>query len=295
MTKISIGELGRLHGMSAMETTHRLAALNLIEKQGGSWILTEPGEVIGGSYRESSQTGRFIVWPKTIQLDALPANQGDTVNMLTATVIANTYQLSPMQVNLILSELGWLNKSMGGWVLTDQGKKQGGVQSEDLKTGTPYVRWPDSILHVKPLRVSIDEVKGTQHGQDATPELSDASTVGFRDKYKAEYRAADGHSVRSKAEMIIDNWLYMAEIVHAYERKLPIEEELYCDFYIPAGKVYIEYWGNDTDPKYLARKEEKIHIYKEYGFNLIELNDDDVKSLDDILPRLLLKYGVQVY
>ena len=47
----------------------------------------------------------------------------------------------------------------------------------------------------------------------------------------------------SKAEMLIDNWLYMAEIVHAYERKLPIEEDVYCDFYIPKGKVYIEYWG----------------------------------------------------
>jgi hypothetical protein len=32
-----------------------------------------------------------------------------------------------------------------------------------------------------------------------------------------------------------------------------------------------------------------------YGFNLIGLKDEDVQNLDDILPRLLLKYGIQAY
>ena len=101
--------------------------------------------------------------------------------------------------------------------------------------------------------------------------------------------------VRSKAEMLIDNWLYMAEIVHAYERKLPIEEEVYCDFYIPTGKIYIEFWGLENDPKYAARKETKKAIYKKYDFKLIELTDEEVFNLDDILPKMLLKYGVQTY
>jgi hypothetical protein len=48
--------------------------------------------------------------------------------------------------------------------------------------------------------------------------------------------------VRSRAEVLIDNWLYMQGIVHAYERRLPIEEECYCDFYLPKG-VYIEFWA----------------------------------------------------
>jgi hypothetical protein len=95
--------------------------------------------------------------------------------------------------------------------------------------------------------------------------------------------------------MLIDNWLYLAEIVHAYERKLPIEEDVYCDFYIPTGKVYIEYWRYDNDPKYLARKQKKLAIYQKYGFKLIELDDTAVQNLDDILPRLLLKFGVQAY
>ncbi len=95
--------------------------------------------------------------------------------------------------------------------------------------------------------------------------------------------------------MLIDNWLYMSEIVHAYERKLPIEEDVYCDFYLPVGKVYIEYWGLEDDEKYLERKNEKLEIYKKYGFNLIELEDLDIQNLDDILPKKLLKFGIQAY
>ena len=87
----------------------------------------------------------------------------------------------------------------------------------------------------------------------------------------------------------------MAEIVHAYERKLPIEETVYSDFYIPTGKVYIEYWGYENNPKYLERKRRKIELYEKYGFNLIQLHDKEVQNLDDYLPKLLLWYGVQAY
>ena len=95
--------------------------------------------------------------------------------------------------------------------------------------------------------------------------------------------------------MLIDNWLYMAEVIHAYERKLPVEEEIYCDFYLPTGKVYIEYWGLENDPKYQDRKQKKIEIYKKYNFNLIQLTDKDIQNLDDVLPRELLKQGIQTY
>ena len=44
------------------------------------------------------------------------------------------------------------------------------------------------------------------------------------------------------------------------------EEEVYCDFYIPTGKIYIEFWGLENDPKYAKRKEAKKAIYKKYDF-----------------------------
>ena len=56
--------------------------------------------------------------------------------------------------------------------------------------------------------------------------------------------------------------MYDYGLVHAYEKKVPIEEELYTDFYLPNGKVYIEYWGLENDPKYAERKKKKIEIYK---------------------------------
>ncbi len=87
----------------------------------------------------------------------------------------------------------------------------------------------------------------------------------------------------------------MEEIVLAYERKFPIEEDVYSVFYIPTGKVYIEYWGYENDQKYLTRKKQKIDLYKKYDFSLIELGDKEIQNLDDILPRLLLKHGVQAY
>jgi len=125
------------------------------------------------------------------------------------------------------------------------------------------------------------------------PQNTEADAVEFRDKFRPEHRAQDGHYVRSKSELIIDNWLYVSKIVHAYERKLPIEEELYCDFYIPTGKVYIEYWGLQED-KYLTRKEKKLEIYKKYNLNLIQLVEKDVLNLEDTLPAKLLEFGIAI-
>ncbi len=140
----------------------------------------------------------------------------------------------------------------------------------------------------------MNEAKGDipDISQDQTRHAS-KDDVEFREKFPAKLRATDGHLVRSKAELLIDNWLYVSEVTHAYERKLPVEEEVYSDFYIPTGKVYIEYWGLDDDSKYSFRKEEKLKIYKKYDFHVIELTEKEVQNLDDTLPRLLLKHGIK--
>ncbi|WP_231514963.1 hypothetical protein [Oceanobacillus salinisoli] len=160
------------------------------------------------------------------------------------------------------------------------------------KTGVPYDNWPESILQNKRLIETVNEINGVETKSESTNE---EDSLGFREKFVATHRAADGHYVRSRAEMLIDNWLYMSEIAHAYERKLPIEEDVYSDFYLPVGKVYIEYWGLENDPKYSQRKLDKLKIYEKYGFNLIELQDADIQNLDDILPKKLLKFGIQAY
>lgn len=107
----------------------------------------------------------------------------------------------------------------------------------------------------------------------------------LRKNFEAAYRTEDWHYVRSKAEQIIDNWLYNRWIPHAYEKRVPIEQLVYSDFFIPIWKkVYIEYWWLEEDKKYIERKELKIKFYKENNKNLIELSDKDIENLDDIMP-----------
>lgn len=94
--------------------------------------------------------------------------------------------------------------------------------------------------------------------------------------------------------MAIDNWLYMNMVIHAFEKRVPIADEILSDFYLPEGKVYIEYWGMENDPKYSARKEIKKSIYLREQIPLIELEDEHLRNLDDHLPRLLLKHKISV-
>lgn len=296
MKLVSTTALAKVLGVLPKELFADLLKAELVSKEDGTWVLTDKGKAMGGDYKESKKYGKYVVWPEEMRLDSSsPASQETTEKSITATVIGKYFELSANKVNFIFSEIGWIDKGLKGWNITVQGKKQGGVQAENFRTGIPYVRWPESILKSKTLLETVSHVKGTAEIKLNSNDKEDTKAVGFREKFLAKHRSADGHFVRSKAEMLIDNWLYMAEIVHAYERKLPIEEDVYCDFYIPTGKVYIEYWGYENDQKYLARKEKKIDIYKKYGFNLIELNDEDVQNLDDLLPKMLLKYGVQAY
>jgi len=216
--------------------------------------------------------------------------------MLSSTKLGKGIGISNRRVNLILAELGWIEKFTKGWKPTPQGEKHGGTLRTMSRTGVPFVVWPQELL-ANPVFIAVAQEMGgasaTQEddahsGQEpAAPAVEDG-----RKRFPAKYRAADGHYVRSRAELSIDNWLYMQGIVHAYERKIPIEENAYCDFYLPQSKVYIEYWGMEKDPAYAARKAEKQALYAKHGFRLVELADAELENLDDNLPRLLIPHGV---
>jgi hypothetical protein len=204
-------------------------------------------------------------------------------------------------LNLILSEFGWIEKDIAGWGLTKLGKIAGGKQFEHETSGGFYVMWPETILTNKSL-VSVFKdnppYKSNSKAQETnviSSEIKTASNETIRVKYEANHRTKDGHYVRSRAEVIIDDTLYDYGLVHAYEKKVPIEEELYTDFYLPNGKVYIEFWGLENDPKYLEREKVKKKIYDKYDLKLIELTDSDILNLDDHLPKKLLKFGIKVY
>ena len=212
-------------------------------------------------------------------------------SLITASLIGEQSGLAGPRVNLLLAELGWISRDEQGWRVTPHGAALGGVQQVHQQSGVPFAIWPTSIVEHPILQATIASYRGEGL---AGMHPGAAPTGGFRERWPAQHRTTDGHWVRSKAEVIIDNWLYMAGIAHAYERQLPIVEELYCDFYLPAGKVYLEYWGLEQDAAYAERKRAKQAVYARYQFQLIDLTDAHIRNLDDHLPQLLLPYGVRV-
>lgn len=101
------------------------------------------------------------------------------------------------------------------------------------------------------------------------------------------YTTLDHHKVRSRAEAMIDDFLYHHNIMHSYEKRIIISwETIVCDFYLPQYDVYVEFWWMD-DEKYLKRKEEKIKIYKENNFKLIWLENKDLNNLEESLLKKL--------
>jgi len=219
-------------------------------------------------------------------------------SLLNATAIGKHFNVSSQRINLILSELGFQENDVTGWKPTKLGKSLGGKQFQHEQSGKFYVLWPESIQNNKNLtqifNLNTPEKKASQSESNTQPHSDN-----FRHKYPATHRTQDGHFVRSKSEVIIDNWLYISGLVHSYEKKLPITEDVVCDFYIPSGNgrpqaVYIEYWGLENDHDYQNRMRKKIEIYKKYDFPLIELTDKDVENIDDILPRKLLVFKIKV-
>lgn len=299
MEFLSTTSLANELNIPANELFAKLKTLDWIDRKNDKWVLTEQGKQMGGQTRTSQKFGEFIVWPENLSLhNSKPQTKPDS-KYLNATAIGKHFNISSQRLNLILSELGWIEKDLVGWTITKLGKTVGGRQYEHETSGGSYVLWTDNILTNKDLNevfnpspVPKEITKQIENISQA--EASQTSNT-FRDKFEAKHRTKDGHFVRSRAEVIIDDTLYDYGLVHAYEKKVPIEEELYTDFYLPNGKVYIEYWGLENDQKYLDRKKKKLEIYKKYDLKLIELNDEDIFSLDDHLPKKLLKFGIKVY
>ncbi|MCG3134076.1 MAG: hypothetical protein HMLKMBBP_01362 [Planctomycetes bacterium] len=59
------------------------------------------------------------------------------------------------------------------------------------------------------------------------------------------------------------------------------------------GRLYVEHWGMEKDPKYAERKAMKVAVYARHGLQLVELTEDDFANLDEALPWKLLKFGIE--
>ena len=252
------------------------------------------------SSKKTSNSKETSSVKKTSSLKKASSSQkaSGSQNILGPYDIAKHFNIQATDLNKILNELGWVEKAGKGWKPTTLGVSMKasykGMSSDDKS----YVNWPKSILQNDILRKAVSDYSGDSSSS------TDSNIQEFRQKYPARIRTTDGHMVRSRGELVIDNYLYYAGLAHGYERRLPVEEEIYCDFYLHKNKICIEYWGLETDSKndseynkrYEERKKKKQEIYQKYKdrFTLIELDNNQVDNLDDCLPQELLKHGIKV-
>ncbi len=132
-------------------------------------------------------------------------------------------------------------------------------------------------------------------------EITNCKEITILDhSYEGKFTCTDGHIVKSKSEMIIDNWLFDHNIPHAYEKRLPIDSDenhdLHPDFCLPGYKddpddIYIEYWGyNETNIEYTKSKNYKLKKYKELKVTVICLEEKDIMDIGASLDRKLKFY-----
>lgn len=286
MKYVSTSALAKEKDLDSRELFATLKEKGWIYKKDDQWQLTKDGRVAGGDTKHNPKFGEYVVWPINIDIN----QKVDSKEMLNATKVGDPFKISAKKVNLYLSDLGWVNKDRGGWVLTKAGKKNGGHQME-AQNGVPYAIWEDSILSNVHFKRTLDIGEGN-YVEEAN-KGNDKDDV--RLKFPPEKRTSDGHYVRSRAELLIDNFFYNNGIVHAYEKKLNIDEPMYCDFYLPEKKVYVEYWGlEDSSEKYRERKKRKLELYAKYNFLLIQIVDSDLDNLEEVLETKLRKIGITV-
>lgn len=262
-----------------------------IRRAGDSWALTPKGEFEGGTYRKSQRYGSYIVWPEHLDqhplLSAIESNQ-----RITASSMCRYYpRLHARHINRVLAELGLQQHTVLGWELTDRGRALGGQQEESRSSGAYYVTWPhelvdDPVVH-RELSYQVDDLPAPVE-EGAEPDLFAASESTPR------LQGIDGHQLATTLQTRVCDWLYLAQLAHAYRRALPVEAALHADFYVPNGNVYIDCWEAEVPASELSGKLAKREVYRELQLRSIEVNEADIDRLDEVLGRALLGFGIRV-
>lgn len=247
-------------------------------------------------WKESRHTAKesaasYLVTPQ-------PATSHDVNNTsLNSTSLGERFNLDAKQINRMLFDLGWIEREDKGWRPSVLGEKLKAQKKVFSKSGVPFVVWHQDICKSRILQnvvsefLSIEvEPPSTPHASPLPEEAADKAE-GFREKFPPTIRALDGHMVRSRGEAMIDACLYERRIAHAYERLVPVEQKMYCDFYLPECDLYIEFWGLESNPKYKARKERKLEIYRQNELRLVEIKNEHIDNLEDYLMSQLVKFG----
>jgi hypothetical protein len=291
--KLSTTALARKLDIPAQQLFATLKDYGWINRAEDSWFLTGKGEFEGGSYVDSRRYGRYIVWPdRLLQHPLLSAIESN--KRISASAMRRYYpRLHPRLINRALAELGLQVHTVLGWELTDQGRRLHGQQEESENSGAFYVTWPHEIVDHPVIHRELQRLSDS--GIESTVEVSAVADDLFAAaEADSCHQGVDGHGLDTALERQVCNWLYMAQLAHAYRRSLPVEEVLFADFYLPGARVYIECWELEEPHERLSLKLKKQDVYRDMKLQLVEVHARDIDRLDETLGRALQDLGIRV-
>ncbi len=291
--KLSTSALAKKLDIPSQQLFATLKDYGWISRHEDSWILTAKGEFEGGSYQESRRYGRYIVWPESLQghrlVSAIESNK-----RMTAAGMRRFFQgLELRQINRALAELGLQIHTVLGWELTELGKRLGGQQQESETSGALFVNWPYDFVENPILQRELQALLNVKHSEQQTA-VDDDLFAAVAEQPRGGHMGVDGHQLNTRLQRQVCNWLYMAQLAHAHQRALPVSDEFFADFYLPAAGVYIECWEAEEGKDRLATKLRKKDLFRELQLPVIEVNAPDILRLDDVLGKALIKFGIRV-
>lgn len=140
-----------------------------------------------------------------------------------------------------------------------------------------------------------EQLKTKAETQHKAKQQTNCQNKDFRKQYPADKRCIDGHYVRSKAEMRIDNFFFYNRIYHIYESEYfshIIQKQYYPDFYLPDYNLYIEFFGR-KDKEYIRKKHEKIEAFRaDTNIKFEYIEHFDYRKIESKLKEICLKYNI---
>jgi hypothetical protein len=100
----------------------------------------------------------------------------------------------------------------------------------------------------------------------------------------------DGDIVKSKSEMVIDNFFFRNNIRHIYEKKIL---GMLCDWYLIDYDIYVEFIGLQNE-EYILKNNKKIKKYNRNGLKVIQIYNYNLRDLNSIL-EILNKIRRKIY
>lgn len=294
-----------------------------IERDGESWALTAKGELHGGGYQQSQRFGRYIVWPETLTEHPLVSAIESDQRLSSGDLAEDFPPYSPAGINSALEELGLIQRLRIGFSLTQLGEQFGGRQESDPASGLYRISWPQDFADHPVIKrelgrrssevvelpsISTESVVDIEtpattgaSGDVDTPDLfadsEEGSSAGGGSATKnaaaseSLYESLDGRVHNSALQAQVCDWLYRAQLAHACNRRLPVEEDLTADFYVPALRLCIECWERDVPTDILTRRLRTREVCRESGLNYLEIATEDLKRVNERLTECCERLG----